>query len=170
MSSAATTFSAEAFASVEDQPAKDDNLFAEGPIARRVEARRSSCPSALAARRPYLIATTTITQLADSTGVTPRALRHYEARGLLRPVRVKSGERRYTAEEAAIARTIVLLRSLDISIAEIGRLIDPDRQGAGRTADLRRLLLSRDQELKHRLDRVQTALSELDANLSPFGT
>ncbi len=54
-----------------------------------------------------------------------KQLRHYDELGLLRPARVDpaTGYRYYRAAQARDALAIALLRSLDISLADIGRVL-----------------------------------------------
>ena len=76
----------------------------------------------------------TIKQLADLSGVTPRALRWYDQQGLLRPGRVtEAGYRIYGPKEVDRLQEILFYRELDFSLADIRRLLDDpayDRQTA----------------------------------------
>lgn len=58
------------------------------------------------------------------TGLTARALRFYEARGLLQPLRTASGRRAYGPGEIARVQRIVALKAAGFSLSEIGRLLD----------------------------------------------
>lgn len=58
------------------------------------------------------------------TGLTARALRFYEARGLVCPLRTASGRRVYGAGEIARLHRVVALKAAGFSLAEIGRLLD----------------------------------------------
>lgn len=102
-----------------------------------------------------------ISRLAAMTGVTPRALRHYEACDLLRPARTRTGGRRYSADQVAIAQTIVLLRSLGLSIPAIRELTDDRRPSVDAKADLRVALMKRAGELKQSYDTVLATLAIL---------
>ena len=53
---------------------------------------------------------------AELTGVTLKALRHYERRGLLTPTRTRAGYRRYTLRDLAQVELIVALKSLGLSL------------------------------------------------------
>ena len=72
----------------------------------------------------------TIGLMARRSGLTTKALRHYDAIGLLRPVDVDrtSGYRRYGPEQVAQARTIRRLRDLDVPLDVIGDLLRADDQ------------------------------------------
>jgi DNA-binding transcriptional MerR regulator len=63
--------------------------------------------------------------LAKRTGLTVRALHHYDAIGLLSPSgRTPAGHRRYTEHDALRLQHIVSLRSLGFPLARIAELLD----------------------------------------------
>ncbi|MCH7911291.1 MAG: heavy metal-responsive transcriptional regulator [Candidatus Hydrogenedentes bacterium] len=73
----------------------------------------------------------TIGQLAQETGVTPRAIRHYETLGLIRaPLRTDTNYRLFDSDSMERVRFIGKCRLLGFSIAEIADLLrvtdDPD--------------------------------------------
>ena len=116
-----------------------------------------------------MTATLRIGELAEATGLTVRTLRHYEAVGLLQPVeRSESGYRRYRAEDAERLYTIVALRRLGLSLAQIRATL------AAEPAGLRRMLTRHASDVRDRiaslvelesvLERVQR---ELGADGSP---
>ena len=89
--------------------------------------------------RPKLI---TIGQLAQETGVTPRAIRHYERLGLIvTPVRTAANYRLFDSDSVSRAKFIAKCRSLGFSIPEIADFLrimeDPDHTCA-QVADLTR--------------------------------
>src|SRR5262245_23145255 len=67
----------------------------------------------------------TIGAMSRRSGLTTKALRHYDAIGLLRPVDVDptTGYRRYAPEQVPLARTIRRLRDLDVPLDVIGDLL-----------------------------------------------
>ncbi len=66
----------------------------------------------------------TIGDLARETGLTPRAIRHYERLGLIQvPVRTDSNYRLFDSDSVERARFIAKCRSLGFSIAEIADLL-----------------------------------------------
>jgi DNA-binding transcriptional MerR regulator len=65
----------------------------------------------------------TIGQLAAQTGATPRALRLYERRGLLKADRTAAGRRTYGAEHIIVLAQINTLKSMGLTLAEIGKLM-----------------------------------------------
>jgi DNA-binding transcriptional MerR regulator len=69
--------------------------------------------------------TLTISQVADKFGLTPRALRFYESKGLLTPAREGRG-RVYTQTDQRHLGLILKGRKLGFTIAEIGQMIAAD--------------------------------------------
>jgi MerR family transcriptional regulator, thiopeptide resistance regulator len=66
-------------------------------------------------------------ELARDTGLTVRTLRHYDQLGLLSPLsRTEGGHRCYTGDDVRRLHRIVALRSLGISLEEIGALLDDE--------------------------------------------
>ncbi|MGB8350133.1 MAG: MerR family transcriptional regulator, partial [Gaiella sp.] len=95
-----------------------------------------------------------IGELAEATGLTVRTLRHYEAVGLLEPVqRSASGYRRYRAEDAERLYTIVALRRLGLSLAQIRATLVAEPAG------LRQMLARHASDVRDRI----AALAELEA-------
>jgi DNA-binding transcriptional MerR regulator len=90
-------------------------------------------------------------------GVTVRALRHYEARGLLAPAAVDpvTGYRSYRTEQLEALDRIVALRDLGFSLRDAGEILAgrPDAIEA-RLAQHRERLATEAQELGARLRRV----------------
>ena len=63
---------------------------------------------------------------AKKLGVSAKALRIYEQRGLITPIRTAAGWRAYGPDEMSRAAEIAALRSLGFSLAQIARLLDED--------------------------------------------
>ncbi len=77
------------------------------------------------------VAVKTIGQLARETGVTPRAVRHYERLGLITaPIRTDANYRVFDSDSVVRVRFIAKCRSLGFSIPEVDELLrvmdDPD--------------------------------------------
>ena len=66
-------------------------------------------------------------EAAQQLGVSPKALRLYEQRGLVAPVRTGIGWRAYGVGEMARAAEVVALRALGLSLAQIARVLAGDR-------------------------------------------
>ncbi len=68
-------------------------------------------------------------QAARRLGVSAKALRLYEQRGLVAPVRTTAGWRVYGPDEMARAGEIAALRALGLSLAQVARVLAGDPQG-----------------------------------------
>jgi len=79
----------------------------------------------------------TIGQLAARTGATPRALRLYERRGLLRADRTASGRRVFGAEHVILLSQIRMLKSMGLSLDSIAGILRARTLDAGALIELR---------------------------------
>src|SRR5262245_15723902 len=91
---------------------------------------------------------------AQLTGVTVKALRHYERRGLLAPHRTEAGYRRYTIHDLQRLEEILALKSLGLPLSQMMRVsrggdVDALRAQRARLADARA--------------RIERAIAALDA-------
>ncbi len=76
-------------------------------------------------------------ELADSTGLSVRALHHYEKIGLLVPSeRTEAGHRLYSEEEVLRLQQIASLRALGLSLNEIGGILDEEDHSSTRVIGL----------------------------------
>jgi MerR family transcriptional regulator, thiopeptide resistance regulator len=75
-----------------------------------------------------------ITAVAKATGLTSRALRFYEARGLVTPLRASSGRRYYGPGELARLNAVVALKRAGFTLSVIAGML------AGRSANLGKLV------------------------------
>jgi DNA-binding transcriptional MerR regulator len=107
----------------------------------------------------------TVSEVAELTGVTVRALHHYDELGLLRPSeRSQAGYRLYSYDDLARLREILIWRRLGFALSEVGSLLDdPDHD--------RLAALERQRELVRaeveRLGAIAAAVQEaIDAELS----
>lgn len=66
---------------------------------------------------------------ARHLGISVKALRLYEQRGLLAPARSAAGWRAYGPEDLERASEIMALRRLGFSLAQVGRLVNGDASG-----------------------------------------
>lgn len=104
----------------------------------------------------------TVGALRERTGVTARTLRHYEAVGLLAPVRTTANCRLYSLEQCEVAARIVELRRLGLSLAEIRDIVAGGRPPAWTAMMLRQRLVNRERELSADLDRIRQALAAME--------
>jgi len=97
-----------------------------------------------------------IGEIAQSTGVSRRMLRHWEDEGLLTPVVIDpvTGYRRYQDSQLGRVRAITELRALGFGLAEIGQLLDP-QLGQSTLESL----------LSHQVDALQRQITEASTRL-----
>jgi DNA-binding transcriptional MerR regulator len=62
-------------------------------------------------------------------GISAKALRHYEQRGLIKPTRTATGWRVYSPDELNLAGQIVSLRKLGLGLGQIKQVLEGDGQG-----------------------------------------
>ncbi|CAN5389684.1 hypothetical protein BH10PSE6_BH10PSE6_07510 [soil metagenome] len=74
---------------------------------------------------PFLSAS----EAASRLGVSAKALRLYEQRGLIAPIRSAAGWRAYGPDEMSRAREIAALRALGFSLAQVARALKGDSCG-----------------------------------------
>jgi DNA-binding transcriptional MerR regulator len=92
-----------------------------------------------------------ITELCREFGISPRALRFYEDKGLLAPRRV-NGTRVYTRRDRARLQLILRAKAIGSSLAEIKHYLDLyGAHGEGRTV-----------QMKYVLDKTGKAIAELE--------
>ncbi|MGH9001363.1 MAG: heavy metal-responsive transcriptional regulator [Acidimicrobiia bacterium] len=73
----------------------------------------------------------TVGEVARRAGVSPKAVRLYEARGILPPVeRTESGYRTYSDDDVEVLNFVRRARALGLRLEEIRRILDLQRQGA----------------------------------------
>lgn len=94
-------------------------------------------------------------ETARRFGVSVKALRVYERRGLLRPLRTAAGWRAYGPDQIANLHQILALRGLGLSLGRIGSLL------ADKPVDLDQLLALQEEALASHRRRLDQALSLL---------
>ena len=103
----------------------------------------------------------TVKQLSSLAGVTPRALRHYDAIGLLKPTRVgANGYRYYGDESLLLLQQILFYRELDLSLEAIKDILT--RPGF----EAQTALEGHRQELRKRITRLEGLLGTVDETLT----
>jgi DNA-binding transcriptional MerR regulator len=68
-------------------------------------------------------------EAAKRLGVSAKALRLYEQRGLINPIRTAAGWRAYGPEEMARATEIAALRTLGLNLGQVARVLGGDVEG-----------------------------------------
>jgi DNA-binding transcriptional MerR regulator len=96
-------------------------------------------------------------EVSSRFGISAKALRLYEQRGLVRPLRSEAGWRAYGPAELARLGEIVALRSLGLSLAQVERLLRGDGSGLEPALGAHQAALEAD------LKRVATAIETLRA-------
>ncbi|PZQ59503.1 MAG: MerR family transcriptional regulator [Phenylobacterium zucineum] len=97
------------------------------------------------------------TQAARRLGVSPKALRIYEAHGLLRPGRTPAGWRAYGPDDMRRGGEIAALRGLGFSLAQVRRTLD------GETAGLEPALAAHQERLEAELGAVSRRVGRVRA-------
>ncbi|HLU81799.1 MAG TPA: TipAS antibiotic-recognition domain-containing protein [Trueperaceae bacterium] len=102
-----------------------------------------------------------INEVARLTGLTSRALRHYDAIGLLKPAwTAEGGRRHYQEEELLKLQEILLLRDLGLSLEDIGAAV------ATRRDDARAEVLARHRrQLQTERDRLDRLITTVDRTI-----
>jgi len=107
----------------------------------------------------------TIGEIARIYGVTLRALRFYEQRGLLKPIR-RGGARFYDSNQKARLQLILKGKHLGFTLTEIADLLDADStrpKPAGDFALDENMVLSQLRHLEERRADLDQAIEELRA-------
>ena len=105
-----------------------------------------------------------ITELCKEFGITLRALRFYEDKGLLAPRRI-NGARVYTRRDRARLALILRAKSIGSSLADIKRYLDLyGNHGEGRAQQLSYVIERTDKEIAD-LEQKRTQMDEILAEL-----
>ena len=104
-----------------------------------------------------------IDEVVRRTGLTSRALRFYEARGLISPLRTGSGRRWFGPEELERIHRIVALKKAGLSLGDIKRLFDR------KPIELASLLSVQRQRLAEQADEIAAAINLVDTALARIG-
>jgi DNA-binding transcriptional MerR regulator len=104
-----------------------------------------------------------IDEVVRQTGLTSRALRFYEARGLITPLRTQSGRRWFGPDELERIHRIVALKKAGLSLGDIKRLFDH------KPIDLGSLLGAQRSRLADQASEIADAIKLIDSALSRIG-
>ncbi len=105
---------------------------------------------------------------ARRLGISTKALRLYEQRSLLAPVRSEAGWRAYGPKDMERASEIVALRALGFSLAQVARVLTGDARGLEPAlAGHQTTLEGRLRELVDALDRLRALRSDLARGQTP---
>jgi DNA-binding transcriptional MerR regulator len=108
----------------------------------------------------------TVGLVARRSGLTTKALRHYDRVNLLRPTAVDdaTGYRLYRSDQVAEARLVWLLRSLDLPLDQVRTAVAAWR--AGDAAAVAEVIRRQRADLDARITRLRGALHHIDHLLS----
>jgi DNA-binding transcriptional MerR regulator len=108
------------------------------------------------------------------TGLTVKALRHYDDLGLLKPAEVdpETGYRTYAPEQVERAETIRLLRQLEIPLEDIAKVLDDDDPAQHKRVlvDQQRRTAERQAELTWIRQRLQSLIDEKESPMTDHRT
>lgn len=107
-------------------------------------------------------------EAAKRLGVSAKALRLYEQRGLVEPGRTEAGWRAYGQEEMDRAAEIVALRALGLSLAQVKRVLEGDSQGLEPTLAAHQAALEAQlRQLARTVEKVRGLRSDLMQGRAP---
>ncbi|SHE83584.1 Cu(I)-responsive transcriptional regulator [Microbulbifer donghaiensis] len=102
-----------------------------------------------------------VSQAAQRSGLTAKALRYYESIGLLSPGRAENGYRDYSERDLETLRFIQRARATGFSIDEVRDLLELHRNPVRRSHDAKQLV----QEKLTRVEEQLRILREMRASL-----
>jgi DNA-binding transcriptional MerR regulator len=101
-------------------------------------------------------------EIAERLGISVKALRVYERKGLIRPVRTAAGYRAYGTEQEARLHQILALKQFGFSLQRIGQLLAVGSTGLGAVLELQQQMLqARRSEADHALSLIDAARKTL---------
>ncbi|MFP5363958.1 MAG: MerR family transcriptional regulator, partial [Thermoleophilia bacterium] len=107
-------------------------------------------------------------ELARATGLTIRALHHYDEIGLLVPARTQSGHRVYGPDDVERLYRVLALRGVGMALQDIAAALDDD--GASLVDIVRRHVAAVERDIERRrrlLDRLREMLAALERSPAP---
>ncbi|MBU2983295.1 MerR family transcriptional regulator [Lentibacter algarum] len=106
-----------------------------------------------------------IGDLARSSNLSERSLRHYEELGIITPSRTKGGTRAYTQQDIAVAKLVQRMRDIGISLDQISSIATARAEhetGAKSAKAVRRQLLA----LSNNLMKMARMAIELESEVT----
>ena len=103
-----------------------------------------------------------IHEFARLTGLTVRALQHYDHLGLLKPVRSRAGHRTYSDQDLQALVQILALKSVGVPLRQIAALRRSGGPGLARALHMQRVVLERRRPL---LEKAITAIQNVELAL-----
>ena len=110
-----------------------------------------------------------VSEFAEKTGVTVRALHHYDRLGLLKPSgRTEAGYRLYGERDFARLQQIITLKFIGLPLRQIKELLDQDDLDLKSTLRLqRRLLVDKRMQVETAIRAIEEAESSLQSGGAP---
>lgn len=106
-----------------------------------------------------------IGELAHLSGVSVRALHHYDTIGLLQPVRSGQGAYRvYREEDVLRLQEILFYRAMDMPLSQIGSLLDAEPDRLTRLRAHRSVLVDRADQARRMLATLDDTIAALEEN------
>jgi DNA-binding transcriptional MerR regulator len=107
-------------------------------------------------------------EAAKRLGVSAKALRLYEQRGLIAPTRTAAGWRAYGPDEIARVIEIAALRELGLSLSQVGRVLEGDSESLEPALAAHQAALeTRVQQLVDAVDKVRRLRADLGNGRAP---
>jgi DNA-binding transcriptional MerR regulator len=107
-------------------------------------------------------------EAARQLGVSVKALRLYEQRGLMAPARTAAGWRAYGPDEMARVAEIVALRELGLSLSQVARVLGGDSESLEPALAAHQTVLEgRVHQLVDAVDKVRRLRSDLAGGRAP---
>ena len=107
----------------------------------------------------------TIKEVEEATGLSRSNIRFYEKEDLIRPGRnVKNGYRDYSREDIDMIKKIAYLRTLDISVEEIGKIISGEISLINVVKKQRDVLTKQIEDMENALELCERMLKSKDIN------
>jgi len=103
-----------------------------------------------------------IHEFARLTGLTVRALQHYDHLGLLKPVRSRAGHRTYSDQDLQALVQILALKSVGVPLRQIAALRRSGGPGLARALHMQRAVLERRRPM---LEKAITAIQNVELAL-----
>jgi DNA-binding transcriptional MerR regulator len=96
-----------------------------------------------------------IGELAARAGVTPKAVRYYERRGLLKPERTKAHYRDFDERALAVVQTIRRGQNLGIQLDELREVVELIDHGSAPCQTVRSLLAEKRADVARRIKELR---------------
>ena len=105
-------------------------------------------------------------EFAELAGITPRALRHYDRLGLLKPQRTDAGYRAYSTRDLARLEQIIALKFIGVPLRRIGQFTARTPDALANALRAQRQVL---EKKRHLLDQAISAIGEAEQLLRAGG-